>query len=629
MATDLKYSIELSIEEAKSKLAELQAQLGTGKTELGVELSADAKANIESQIQELKQTISDSEAELAVVINQEKLEAEAEKANKALLKVVGDKVASIGVEVIGVGAGLTLADNFFAKIRQNSESTKGEVDRLFASGVKLGIDSGSLEAGLNKVTTSLNLTKQEAVNPFRELLLTGMGIDKATALMQGFADQNYKTGDSADDTAKKLEASVKAFVDGKGSIDGYTSGLKTNKEVIDIGIESLRKQGVEISTNGKEVTEAQKKMALLEGTIKLTNESQGKYAEGTKKASENTTFLQKELDKIGGNTAVAKFMEDLAEKVKFLGPLGATLGTVGGALVSIGTALPGITALMTALNIPAVTLVPTLGAIASSALATTLAFLPWILLFAGIAVAIYLLVTNFDTVKAAVLGFASQAGQAISGFVTGAVEFFTKLGTDANTKIEEFKTSAVNTFNTLKTEATEKFSSMIDGIVDFATGLPDKIKNAISGIAGFFGDVATKAKQAFSDGIAGLVGALPGPVKSLLGLSTGVRNFVGGIVEVAEAGRELVEFPSGLVALIENRTTLPLPPGTNVYNNSETEAMLSAIPSQTNLNYGNTSSFASSQNTTINRQTSTNINNYNTNYQSLVTSPYLTPYNNF
>ena len=54
---------------------------------------------------------------------------------------------------------------------------------------------------------------------------------------------------------------------------------------------------------------------------------------------------------------------------------------------------------------------------------------------------------------------------------------------------------------------------------------------------------------------------------------SGTRNWQGGMTEVSEKGRELIQLPTGQSFIAPFRTTMNLPKGTKILNNSATEAM--------------------------------------------------------
>jgi tape measure domain-containing protein len=157
--------------------------------------------------------------------------------------------------------------------------------------------------------------------------------------------------------------------------------------------------------------------------------------------------------------------------------------------------------------------------------------------------------------------------------------------------------------------------AVVDGIVNFFTGinLAIAMKNAIDGLINFISGSASRVANAFSE----LFSNIKIPEIKIPGFATGVRNLdFTQLAEVAERGRELIQYKSGLTELVNTRQTRILPKGTNVYNNSDTENILR---NQKQGQYSNSTTNNSSQ--VANNQVY--VNNYSSNYNQFSLSPYL------
>ena len=96
-------------------------------------------------------------------------------------------------------------------------------------------------------------------------------------------------------------------------------------------------------------------------------------------------------------------------------------------------------------------------------------------------------------------------------------------------------------------------------------------KSMFTGVFDWFKNKWEDAKK-----LAGSIGSALNPGSwfgGAKGKFSGTRNWEGGAVEVAEKGRELIQLPTGQSFIAPFRTTMNLPKGTKILNNSATEAM--------------------------------------------------------
>jgi tape measure domain-containing protein len=155
-----------------------------------------------------------------------------------------------------------------------------------------------------------------------------------------------------------------------------------------------------------------------------------------------------------------------------------------------------------------------------------------------------------------------------------------------------------------------------DGIANFIKGIDltrvglNFISNLATGIRNGAGAIGNAIRGAFSNI------TLPGGFK-LPGFAAGVQNLARTqLAEVAERGRELIQYTNGQVELVNTRQTRVLPKGTSVYSNSETESIL-----RNQKQAGNTQSNSYNNSNQVNNQKY--INNYSSNYNQFALSPYL------
>ncbi len=108
-------------------------------------------------------------------------------------------------------------------------------------------------------------------------------------------------------------------------------------------------------------------------------------------------------------------------------------------------------------------------------------------------------------------------------------------------------------------------SGIWDTIKSGVKGFIDSFKTMFSGVFTWFGDqwknVKSTASSIFS------MGKIPGKF-------SGTRNWSGGMVEVAEKGRELIQLPNGQSFMATQRMYMNLPKGTKITNNTATENLL-------------------------------------------------------
>jgi hypothetical protein len=155
-----------------------------------------------------------------------------------------------------------------------------------------------------------------------------------------------------------------------------------------------------------------------------------------------------------------------------------------------------------------------------------------------------------------------------------------------------------------------------DGIVNFIQGINltrigiNLIQGLADGIRNGAGAIGSAIRGAFANI------TLPGGIK-LPGFAGGVTNLARTqLAEVAERGRELIQYTNGQVELVNTRQTRLLPKGASVYTNSETESILRNQRQSSNAQ-------SNSYNTSNQVNNQKYINNYSSNYNQFALSPYL------
>jgi Tape measure protein len=230
---------------------------------------------------------------------------------------------------------------------------------------------------------------------------------------------------------------------------------------------------------------------------------------------------------------------------------------------------------------------------------------------------------KFEEVKAFFDSLPTKASEALEGvkqwFITKYEEIkkivedkIKEVGDYFNTLPGKAETAVANTAKSMR----EGFAGVVTGILDNFIGIGGKIAGYFEGI-----QLPTLSLPPIK------LPALPDIGKFLSGGQqsyTGDRNFKGGITEIAERGRELVRLPNGVMSLFNERQFTALPKGTVIYNNADTEQLLSdgALRGSSTINGSASINNSRVANTVVNSPT----NIYSTNYNGYQQSGYLASY---
>lgn len=197
-----------------------------------------------------------------------------------------------------------------------------------------------------------------------------------------------------------------------------------------------------------------------------------------------TPFIEKLAD---GISKVCNWFQNLSPETQtFIMVVGGLLALLGPLLLLIGSAI----SLFANLSIVA-------GALGISVGALCTPFLIVVGVIASIIAIGYLLVSNWDTIKAK----ASEIGKYVSDkfnelktnainkfneLKTGVVNKFNEAKTNVVNKANEIKTGIIEKFNSAKSRVTEIFGNIKQGIEDKINGARDAVGRAIDKIKGFF-----------------------------------------------------------------------------------------------------------------------------------------------
>jgi phage-related protein len=169
----------------------------------------------------------------------------------------------------------------------------------------------------------------------------------------------------------------------------------------------------------------------------------------------------------------------------------------------------------------------------------------------------------------------------VIGFITTALTGYKILWDRAWNAIA---TTITTVWETIKTGV----SAGIDGVVKFFSGLGSKVTEIISGINLY--NVGSSLIQNLANGISGAIGFVRTAVSSIVSAIsfgsinipnnyTGTRNFGGGLSYVSERGDEIIDTGSQRF-IARGPQLMNLPRGTDIYNNSDSQKMLSGRANQ-------------------------------------------------
>lgn len=155
----------------------------------------------------------------------------------------------------------------------------------------------------------------------------------------------------------------------------------------------------------------------------------------------------------------------------------------------------------------------------------------------------------------------------LAGVVSGAISRVKSVINTITGKVAEV-------INAVKSKFSEGFNSASSTVA----GVTETIKSKIGEIISKIGEIVTKVKEAFNPANWSVVANITAKVKEIKDKIaerwTGDTNFKGGLTWLAEKGRELIQYPSGEMAMATSKSVNYLPSRTRIYNNSDTEKML-------------------------------------------------------
>ena len=132
-----------------------------------------------------------------------------------------------------------------------------------------------------------------------------------------------------------------------------------------------------------------------------------------------------------------------------------------------------------------------------------------------------------------------------------------------------FKAGVNQVWDSIKTKASDIWNSILTKVKDFIKNFKDAIKDAIDWVKEKWNDITNLKMPSLSSFFLG-----GGQEQKADGRYTGDSYYKGGMTWLAERGREVVKYPSGQIALVNNKSMGYLPKGTKIFNNSATEKML-------------------------------------------------------
>ena len=112
--------------------------------------------------------------------------------------------------------------------------------------------------------------------------------------------------------------------------------------------------------------------------------------------------------------------------------------------------------------------------------------------------------------------------------------------------------------------------------IDITTQTALAVISALAQVPKFDFGISAGALAAVYAGIGAvqLANVLAQPLPEIPSFAKGVENFEGGLARFGEAGKELLEFPTGDIALANKETVSYLPKGTTIFNNTKTERIM-------------------------------------------------------